>query len=35
MFRLIMAEHEEIRSLAEANRETGGGTQEQAIRLGR
>jgi hypothetical protein len=31
---LIMADHDDIRSLAEANREAGGGTQEQKIRLG-
>ncbi|MBY8840287.1 GvpL/GvpF family gas vesicle protein [Streptomyces sp. SP2-10] len=31
---LIMAGHDEIRSMAKANREAGGGTQEQKIRLG-
>ncbi|MGW4567057.1 GvpL/GvpF family gas vesicle protein [Streptomyces sp. NPDC004561] len=31
---LIMAGHDDIRSLARANREAGGGTQEQQIRLG-
>ncbi|HEX5569004.1 MAG TPA: GvpL/GvpF family gas vesicle protein, partial [Streptomyces sp.] len=31
---LIMADHDDIRSLAEANREAGGGTQEQKIQLG-
>jgi hypothetical protein len=34
VLRLIMADHDDIRSLAEANREAGGGTQEQKIRLG-
>ncbi|MEU1600378.1 GvpL/GvpF family gas vesicle protein [Streptomyces sp. NPDC005708] len=34
MLRLIMADHEDTRSLAEANREAGGGTQEQKISLG-
>ncbi|PZG92190.1 gas vesicle protein [Streptomyces sp. NTH33] len=34
VLRLVMADHDDIRSLAEANRETGGGTQEQKIRLG-
>ncbi|MEU6324652.1 GvpL/GvpF family gas vesicle protein [Streptomyces sp. NPDC047009] len=34
VLRLIMAEHEDIRSLAEVNREAGGGTQEQKILLG-
>ncbi|MBY8846920.1 GvpL/GvpF family gas vesicle protein [Streptomyces sp. SP2-10] len=31
---LIMADHDDIRSLAETNREAGGGTQEEKIRLG-
>ncbi|MFG2358623.1 GvpL/GvpF family gas vesicle protein [Streptomyces sp. NPDC048521] len=34
VLRLIMADHDDIRSLAEANREAGGGTQEEKIRLG-
>ena len=34
VLRLIMADHDDIRSLAEANREAGGGTQEQKIQLG-
>lgn len=34
VLRLIMADHDDIRSLAEANREAGGGTQEQKIELG-
>ncbi|MEU6557661.1 GvpL/GvpF family gas vesicle protein [Streptomyces sp. NPDC046915] len=34
VLRLIMADNDDIRSLAEANREAGGGTQEQKIRLG-
>ncbi|MGW7385554.1 GvpL/GvpF family gas vesicle protein [Streptomyces sp. NPDC054794] len=34
VIRLIMADHDDIRSLAEANREAGGGTQEDKIRLG-
>ncbi|MEU3862967.1 GvpL/GvpF family gas vesicle protein [Streptomyces sp. NPDC028722] len=34
VLRLIMADHDDIRSLGEANREAGGGTQEQQIRLG-
>lgn len=34
VLRLIMADDDDIRSLAEANREAGGGTQEQRIRLG-
>ncbi|MEV5438609.1 GvpL/GvpF family gas vesicle protein [Streptomyces sp. NPDC052682] len=34
VLRLIMADHDDIRSLAQANREAGGGTQEQKIRLG-
>lgn len=34
VLRLIMADHDDIRSAAEANREAGGGTQEQRIALG-
>ncbi|WP_046731426.1 GvpL/GvpF family gas vesicle protein [Streptomyces humi] len=34
VIRLIMTDHHDIRSLAEANREAGGGTQEDRIRLG-
>ncbi|UFR00868.1 GvpL/GvpF family gas vesicle protein [Streptomyces sp. Go40/10] len=34
VLRLIMASHDDIRSLAQANREAGGGTQEDRIRLG-
>ncbi|GAA2768774.1 hypothetical protein GCM10010103_78170 [Streptomyces paradoxus] len=34
VLRVIMADHDDIRSLAEANREADGGTQEQKIRLG-
>jgi hypothetical protein len=34
VLRLIMADHDDIRSLAQANREAGGGTQEQKTRLG-
>ncbi len=34
VLRLIMADHDDIRALAEANREAGGGTQEEKIRLG-
>ncbi|MFJ8470041.1 GvpL/GvpF family gas vesicle protein [Streptomyces swartbergensis] len=34
VLRVIMADHDDIRSLAAANREAGGGTQEQKIRLG-
>ncbi|MFF4398568.1 GvpL/GvpF family gas vesicle protein [Streptomyces sp. NPDC001480] len=34
VLRLIMADNDDIRALAEANREAGGGTQEQKIRLG-
>ncbi|MGW2464566.1 GvpL/GvpF family gas vesicle protein [Streptomyces argyrophyllae] len=34
VLRLIMADHDDIRSLAQANREAGGGTQEDRMRLG-
>jgi hypothetical protein len=34
VLRLVMADNDEIRSLAEANREVGGGAQEQKVRLG-
>ncbi|MET9761818.1 GvpL/GvpF family gas vesicle protein [Streptomyces sp. NPDC006372] len=34
VLRLIMADHDDIRSLAEANREAGGATQEEKVRLG-
>ncbi|KPI13596.1 Gas vesicle synthesis GvpLGvpF [Actinobacteria bacterium OK006] len=34
VLRLIMADHDDIRSVAAANREAGGGTQEEKIRLG-
>ncbi|MEW2285139.1 GvpL/GvpF family gas vesicle protein [Streptomyces sp. NPDC047841] len=34
VLRLIMTDHDDIRSLAAANREAGGGTQEERIRLG-
>jgi predicted lactoylglutathione lyase len=34
VLRLSMADHDDIRSLAEANREAGGGTQEEKVRLG-
>ena len=34
VLRLIMADRDDIRSLADANREAGGGTQEQKIQLG-
>ncbi|MBL1086533.1 GvpL/GvpF family gas vesicle protein [Streptomyces actinomycinicus] len=34
VLRLIMTDHDDIRSLAETNREAGGGTHEQKIRLG-
>ena len=34
VLRLMMTDHDDIRSVAEANREAGGGTQEQKIRLG-
>ncbi|MFJ4584248.1 GvpL/GvpF family gas vesicle protein [Streptomyces echinatus] len=34
VLRLIMAGHDDLRSLADANREAGGGTQEQKIQLG-
>lgn len=34
VLRLIMADNDDIRSQADANREAGGGTQEQKIRLG-
>ncbi|MFH8701350.1 GvpL/GvpF family gas vesicle protein [Streptomyces chartreusis] len=34
VLRLIMADHDDIRTLAAANREAGGGTQEQKIQLG-
>ncbi|MFE9451949.1 GvpL/GvpF family gas vesicle protein [Streptomyces sp. NPDC006739] len=34
VLRLIMADNDDLRSLAEANREAGGGTQEQKIQLG-
>ncbi|MFE0385062.1 GvpL/GvpF family gas vesicle protein [Streptomyces bungoensis] len=34
VLRLIMADRDDIRSLAEENRATGGGTQEQKVRLG-
>ncbi|MFE5220463.1 MULTISPECIES: GvpL/GvpF family gas vesicle protein [unclassified Streptomyces] len=34
VLRLIMADREDIRSLADANREAGGGTQEQKMQLG-
>lgn len=34
VLRMIMSDHDDIRFLAEANREAGGGTQEEKIRLG-
>ncbi|MER6455968.1 GvpL/GvpF family gas vesicle protein [Streptomyces sp900105245] len=34
VLRLIMADREDIRSMADANREAGGGTQEQKMQLG-
>ncbi|MGW0333225.1 GvpL/GvpF family gas vesicle protein [Streptomyces sp. NPDC003011] len=34
VLRLVMADNDEIRALAEANQEAGGGSQEQKVRLG-